>query len=198
VDLRVPLFILQAHTFLHVLHPHHTITTLFLVSLNERESQGTAANGRCCTVIDVGTTSLPAELHPALATLIPTCTVYSDPPLRKLQLSRTGFRPHNLLFYNTNLSTSNPCNSTDFSLYVLTNSQHVSFTMLSKSSHVATVVASIGLTVGTLSLLRLQSYHQGNEGFECSLPQHTKLCQNRPAGFKQTWIELGSSNETSK
>ena len=132
----------------------------------------------------------PAESHPALATLIPTCTVYGDPPLRKLQLSRTAFRPHNLLFYNTNLSTSNPCNSTDFSPHVLTNCQHVSFTMLAKSSHVATVVASIVLTVGTLSLLRLQSYHQWNAGFECSLPQHTKLCQSRSARFNQTWIEL--------
>ncbi len=168
----------------------------FFQSLLNTTSQGTAANGRCCTVIDVGTTSSPAELHPALATLIPTCTVYGDPPVRKLQLSQTAFRPHNLLFYNTNLSTSNPCNSTDFFLYVLTNSKHVSFTMLPKSSHVATVVASIGLTVGTLSLLRLQSYHQWNEGFECSLPQHTKLCQNRPARFNQTWIELGPSNET--
>jgi hypothetical protein len=132
-----------------------------------------------------------------LATLIPMFTVFGDPPVQKLQLSRTAFRPHNLLFYNTNLSTSNPCNSTDFSPHVLANCQHVSFTMLSKSSHVATVVASIGfLTVGTLSLLRLQSYHQWNEGFECSLPQHTKLCQNRPARFNQTWIELGPSNET--
>ncbi len=94
-----------------------------VISIYRGNSQGTAANGRCCTVTDVGTTSSPAELHPALATPIPTCTVYGDPPVQKLQLSRTAFRPHNLLFFNTNLSTSNPCNSTDFSLYVLTNSQ---------------------------------------------------------------------------
>jgi hypothetical protein len=54
VDCRVSPLVLQAHLFLHVLHPHDTITNLFLVSLNERESQGTAANGCCSTVIDVG------------------------------------------------------------------------------------------------------------------------------------------------
>jgi hypothetical protein len=153
VDLRVPLFILQAHTFLHVLHPHHTLTTLFLVSLNERESQGTAANGRCCTVIDVGTTVSPTESHPALATLIPTCTVYGKTSVRKLQLSRTAFRPHNLLFYNTNLSTFNPCNSHELTLHVLTNCQHVSLIMMAKFNHVATVVAGIDLLVKALSLL---------------------------------------------
>jgi hypothetical protein len=192
----VPLFILQAHMFLHVLHPHYTITTLFLVSLNERESRGTAANGCCCTVIDVGTTVSPAESHPALATLIPTCTVYGETPVRKLQLSRTAFRPHNLLFYNTNLPTFNPCNSTELTLHVLTNCQHVSLIMLAKSNHVATVVAGIDLLVKTLSSLRLHCYYQWNEGFECSLQQHSKLWQNSPARFNQTWIELVPSNET--
>jgi hypothetical protein len=62
--------------------------------------------------------------------------------------------------------------------------------MLAKSSHVATVVASIDLSVGALSLLRLHCYHQWDEGFECSLPQHSKLWQNSPARFNQTWIEL--------
>ena len=146
--------------------------------------------------MDVGTTSSPAESHPALATLIPTCTVYGETPVRKLQLSRTAFRPHNLLFYNTNLPTLNPCNPTALTLHVLTNSQHVSFIMLAKSNHVATVVASINLPVKTLSLLRLHCYHQCNEGFECSLPQHSKLWQNGPARFNQTWIELVPSNET--
>jgi hypothetical protein len=159
--------------FLHVLYPHHTITTLYLVSLNERESQGTAANGCCCTVIDVGTTVLPAESHPALTTLIAKCTVYGETPVRKLQLSRTAFRPHNLLFYNTNLSTLNPCNSTELTLHVLTNCQHVSLIMLAKSNHVATVVAGIDLLIKALSLLRLHCYHQWNEGFECSLQQHS-------------------------
>jgi hypothetical protein len=62
--------------------------------------------------------------------------------------------------------------------------------MLAKSNHVATVVASIDLPVKSLSLLRLHCYHQWNEGFECSLTQHSKLWQNRPARFNQTWIEL--------
>jgi hypothetical protein len=38
-------------------------------------SRGTAAYGCCCTFIDVGTTSSPAEPNPALAALVPTCTV---------------------------------------------------------------------------------------------------------------------------
>jgi hypothetical protein len=62
--------------------------------------------------------------------------------------------------------------------------------MLAKSNHVATIVASIDLPMGALSLLRLHCYHQWNEGFECSLPQHSKLWQNRLARCKQTWIEL--------
>jgi hypothetical protein len=192
--------------FLHVLHPHHTITNLFLVPLNERESRGTAANGCCCTVIGVsrgtaangccctvigvGILSSPAESHPALVTQIPTCTVYGETPVRKLQLSRTAFRPHNLLFYNSNLSTLNPCYLTGNTLHVSTNSQHVSFIMLAKSDHVATVVASVNLLVGAASELRLHCHHQWNEGFECSLPQHSKLWENRPARFNQTWIEL--------
>jgi hypothetical protein len=49
--------------------------------------------------------------------------------------------------------------------------------MLAKSNHVATVVASIDLPVKALTLLRLNCYHQWNEGFECSLPQHSKLWQ---------------------
>jgi hypothetical protein len=61
--------------------------------------------------------------------------------------------------------------------------------MLAKSNHVTTVVASIDLPVGALSLLRLHCHYQCNEGFECSLPQHSKLWQNGPARFNQTWIE---------
>ncbi len=178
MDLRVPLFILQAHMFLHhVVHPHHTITTLFLVSFNERESQVTAANGCCFTVIDVGTTVSPAESHPALVTPIPTCTVNGKTPVQKLQLSRTAFRPHNLLFYNTNLSTLNPFNSTESTLHVLTNCQHVSLIMMAKFNHVATVVAGIDLLVKALSLLRLHCCHHWNEDLECSFQQHSKLCQ---------------------
>ena len=96
---------------------------------------------------------------------------------KKLLLSRTAFRPHNLLFYNTNLSTLNQCNSTELTLHVLTNCQHVSLIMLAKSNHVATVVAGIDMLVKALSLLRLHCYHQWNEGFECSLQQHSKLWQ---------------------
>jgi hypothetical protein len=95
----------------------------------------------------------PAESCPALATIIPTCNVYGETPVRKLQLSRTAFHPHNLLFYKTNLSTLNPCNSTELTMHVLTNCQHVSLIMLAKSNHVATVVAGINLLVKALSLL---------------------------------------------
>ena len=161
----------------HVLHIHNTITNLFLVSLNERESQGTAANSCYCAVIDVEISSPPAESHPALDTKILTPTVYGESPVRKLQLSRTAFRPHNLLFYNTNLSTLNPCNSTELTLHVLTNCQHVSLIMMAKFNHVATVVAGIDLLVKALSLLRLHCCHQWNEDFECSFQQHSKLWQ---------------------
>jgi hypothetical protein len=79
---------------------------------------------------------------------------------------RVSFRPYNLLFHNTNLSTLNPCNPTALTLHVQTNCQHVSLILLSKSNHVASVVASFNLPVGALSLLRLHCFHQWNEGFE--------------------------------
>ena len=167
--------VLQAHMFLHVLHPHYTITNLFLVSLNERESQGTAANGCYCTVIDVGISSSPAESHPALDTQIPTSPVYGKTPVRKLQLSRTAFHPHNLQFRNSNLLKLNTCNTTEITLHVSTNFQHVSFIMVAKSDHVATVVASVDLLVGALWELPLHCHYQWNEGFECSLPQHSNF-----------------------
>jgi hypothetical protein len=122
--------------------------------------------------------------HPALATLIPTCTVYDETPVQKLQLFQTAFWPQSLLFYDTNWSTLNPCNPTELTLHVIKNCQHVSLIMLAKSN-----LASINLPVGALLLLRLHCYHQWNEDFECSLPQHCKLWQNRPARFNQTWIE---------
>jgi hypothetical protein len=123
-------------------------------------SQGRAAKGCCYSVIDIGTTSLPAESHPTLVTLIPTSTVYGKTPIQKLQLPWTAFCPNNLLFYNTNLSTLNPCNSTELTLHVLTKCQHVSHIKLAKSNNVATVVASIDLPVGAFSLLRVHRYHQ--------------------------------------
>jgi len=163
--------ILQAHMFIvHVLHFHHTITNLFLVSLNERESQGTAADSCYCAVIDVELSSPPAESHPALDTKILTPTVYGQSPVRKLQLSRTAFRPHNLLFYNNNLSIFDLGNSTANSLHVPTNLQHVSLIMLSKSNHVATVVAITNLLLEVELVLTFQCPYQWDEGFECSLP----------------------------
>ena len=173
MDLRESPLILQAHMFLHVLlHPHYTITNLFLVSLNERESQGTAANGCYFTVVAVGILSSPAESHLALDTQIPTFTVYGETPVRKLQLSRTAFYPHNLQFRNSDLSKLNTCNTTGITLHVSTNFQHVSFIMLAKSDHVATVVASVNLLVAVVFVLPLHCLYQWNEGFECSLPQH--------------------------
>jgi hypothetical protein len=174
------LLILHAHMFLvHVLHPHHTITTLFLVRpLNEeRESQGTAANGTYCAVIDIGILSPPAESHPALDTQIPMLTVYSKTPVQKLQLSQTASRPHNLLFYNSNLSTLTLCSPTVISLHAPTYSQHVSLIMLSKPGHVATIVAIVNLLLGVELELRIQRPLQWNEGFECSLPQPSLTLQ---------------------
>jgi hypothetical protein len=49
--------------------------------------------------------------------------------------------------------------------------------MLAKSNHDATVVAGINLLIKALSLLRVHCYNQWNEGFECSLQQHSKLWQ---------------------
>jgi hypothetical protein len=63
--------------------------------------------------------------------------------------------------------------------------------MLAKSNHVATVVASINLPVKTLSLLRLHFFHQWNEGFECSLPQHSKLWQTLAKTDLQDSIKPG-------
>jgi hypothetical protein len=60
---------------------------------------------------------------------------------------------------------------------------------MAKFNHVATVVAGINSLVKALSLLRLHCYHQWNEGFECSFQQHSKLWQNSPARFNQTWIK---------
>jgi len=150
-------------------------------------SQGTAANGCCSTIIDVGILSSPAESHPALTTQIPTRTVYGETPVQKLQLSWTAFRPQSLLFYNINLSTLTLCNSTGITLHVSAYSQHVSFIMLAKYNHVATVVAIVDLEVGVLSVLRLQCHHQWDEGFECSLPQHSNFAK----GGLQDSIKLG-------
>jgi hypothetical protein len=173
--------ILQAHMFIvHVLHFHHTITNLFLVSLNERESQGTAADSCYCAVIDVAISSPPAESHPALDTKILTPTVYGESPVRKLQLSRTPFRPHNLLFYNNNLSIFDLGNSTANSLHVLSNFQHVSLIMLAKSGHVATVVAIITFVNSLVKaelVLTCQCLYQWDEGFECSLPQPSNFAK---------------------
>jgi hypothetical protein len=96
---------------------------------------------------------------------------------KKTLLSRTAFHPHNLLFCNSNLSTLTLCNPNVISLHVPTNSQHVSLIMLSKSDHVATVVVIVNLLVGVEELvLRIQCpYPQWNEGFECSLPQHSNF-----------------------
>jgi hypothetical protein len=63
--------------------------------------------------------------------------------------------------------------------------------MLAKSNHVATVVASFDLLVKALSLLRLHCYHQWNEGFECSLPQHPETLANFGKTDLQDSIEPG-------
>ena len=159
----------------HVLHPHYyTITNLFLVPLNERESQGTAANGCYFTVTAVGVSSSPAESHPALDSETPTSTVYGETTVQKLQLSRTAFYPHNLRSRTTKYST---CYTTGITLHVSTNFQHVSFIMLAKSDHVATVVANVDLLVGASWELPLHCHYQWNEGIECSLPQRSNFAK---------------------
>ena len=140
-------------------------------------SQGTAANSCYCAVIDVGISSPPAESHPALDTKILTPTVYGESPVRKLQLSRTPFRPHNLLFYNNNLSIFDLGNSTANSLHVLSNFQHVSLIMLAKSGHVATVVATVNSFVKAELVLTFQCPYQWDEGFECLLPQPSNFAK---------------------
>ena len=147
-------------------------------------------NGCCCTVIDVGILSSPAESHPALVTKIPTFTVYGETPVRKLQLSRTAFHPHNLQFRTSNLSKLNTCNSTGINFHVSTNFQHVSFIMLAKSNHVATVVASVDLLVGASWELPLHYHYQWNEGFECSLPQRSNFAKADLQDSIRPWIEL--------
>ena len=145
--------------FLHVLHHHHTISNLFLVPLNERESRGTAANGCCCTVIDVGILSSPAESHLALSTQIPANTVYGKIPVQKLQLFRYA-SPQKLKLCNIDFVASKPCDATDNTLHVTTNSQHVSCTIFVKCNHVGTVVAAPSFDVkATLELSLHCKYH---------------------------------------
>jgi hypothetical protein len=155
--------ILQAHMFLHVLHYHRTITNLFLVPLNERESQGTAANGCCCTVIDVVISSSPeAESHLALTTQIPTNTVYGKISVQKLQLFRYA-SPQKLKLCNIDFVASKLCNATDNTLHVTTNSQHVSCTIFVKCNHVGTVVAAPGFQVEATFELSLHCKYHCNE-----------------------------------
>jgi hypothetical protein len=136
---------------------------------NTAFSQGTAANGCYCAVIDVEISSPLADSHPALDTKILTPTVYGETPVQKLQLSRTAFRPHNLLFYNNHMSTLTLGNPTVISLHVPTNLQHVSLIMLSKSNHVATVVAITNLLLQVELVLTFQCPYQLDKGFECAL-----------------------------
>jgi hypothetical protein len=50
--------------------------------------------------------------------------------------------------------------------------------MLAKYNHAATVDAIVDLEVIGVSLvLRLQCHHQWDEGFECSLPQHSNFAK---------------------
>ena len=86
--------ILQAHMF-HIVN-HHTITTPFLVTLNERESRGRGeqtvrfvcfTNYLTARFFVKNLTSL-TSFHSCLATLFSTRTEYRETPVQKLQLFR--------------------------------------------------------------------------------------------------------------
>ena len=118
-------------------------------------SRGTATNGRCCTVICVGISSLPeSESHPALASKF--LRLLYTVKLPNENYSCPAFCPHNLHLRMSNLPTLNTCNQTVTTLHhVSTNSQHVLYFTLAKHDHVATVVTGKNLLVKTASLLRL-------------------------------------------
>jgi hypothetical protein len=129
------------------------------------------------------------ECHPALGTQIPTCTVYGKTTVRKLQLSQTAFRPHDLHLCISNLPTFNTCNQTVTTLHVSTNSQHVLYHMSAKHDHVATVVAGTNLLLGNGSLLRVHCHHQCNEDYNaCS--HNTQILQKQTCKIqsKLDWI----------
>ena len=149
--------------FLIVLHPHYTITALFHVPLNERESQGTATNGCRCTVIVVEILLFPeAESPLVLATHLNTSTVYGEIPVQKLRLFRYA-SPQNPQVRNSNFATFNTCNSTGVIRHVLTTFHHVACIMVAKCYHVATVVADLHLQAGAILALNLHCIYQCNE-----------------------------------
>jgi hypothetical protein len=165
VDLRVSPLILQAHMFLHVLHPHHIPTTLFLVPLNERESRGTVTDRRYCTVQLVTVVLLlDSESRLLPATRIPTTTVYWKTPVQKLQLFRYA-SPQNLNLRNRHLATSSTYNSTGITSHVLTTLQHVAYNMIVICHHVATAVAGPNSQVGAVLAFGLHCHCQWHEGF---------------------------------
>ena len=163
VDLRVFPLILQAHTSFHVLYPHHIITTLFLVPLNERESQGTVTEGCYCTVrIATVVSLLYAECCPQPATQIPTTTGYWKTPVQKLLLSRYRI-PQNLHLRNSHFATSFTYNSTGITPHVPTSLQHVACNIIAKCHHVATVVAGPLSRVKAALASRLHCHCQWHE-----------------------------------
>ena len=157
--------ILQAHMFLvHVLHFHHTITNLFLVSLNERESQGTATNGCYCTVrgCTVGVISLTGVESRFPRTT--TRPLYTG-KLQYKNYSCVGMLPlKNSLLVTTKSATSNAYNATKFVLHVSAYFQYVSHTAPCKYNHVATVVAGPNLPATGAFVSQLHCHFQWHEG----------------------------------
>ena len=154
---------MQAYMLFYVLHPHHIITTLFLVPLNERESQGTVTEGCYCTVrIATVVSLLYAECCPQPATQIPTTTEYWKTPVQKLLLSRYRI-PQNLHLRNSHFATSFTYNSTGITPHVPTSLQHVACNIIAKCHHVATIVAGPNARVRAALVSRLHCHCQWHE-----------------------------------
>ncbi len=151
--------------FLHVLHPYHISTTLFLVPLNERESRGTVTN-RCYCTVQLVTIVLQLDSESRLppATRIHTTTVYWKTPVQTLLLFRYA-SPQNLNLPNRHLATSSTYNSTGVTSHVLTTLQHVTYNMIVICHHVATAVAGLNLQEGAVLAFRLHCHCQWHEGF---------------------------------
>ena len=156
--------ILETHTSFHVLHSHNIITNLFLVSLNERESRGTATNGCYCTVRGrtVGVISLTG-----VESRFPRTTP------RPLYTGKLQYKNYscvgmlllkNSLFVTTKSATSNAYNATKFVLHVSAYFQYVSHTAPCKYNHVATVVAGPNLPATGAFVSQLHRHFQWHEG----------------------------------
>ena len=182
--------ILQTHASFHVPHPHHIITNLFLVSLNERESRGTATNGCYCTVRHttvVGVASLTGvESHFPRTTPRPLYTG----KLHYKNYSCVGM----LLFKNpllvtTKSDTLTTYNATKLVLHVAAYFQYVSHIAACKCIHVATGVAGPNPPETGAFVSRLHCHFQWNEDPHVEthnmlvLQKETRKIQSKPGWY---------------